>query len=87
MEFLTCRETLGSCLVVSASAWLVLDAFGLALQNVGHVGPWVSSWCFDGVSVMFGHCICGLVSGFVVLWVVGVLCLGVVRVVLVVCQS
>ena len=26
-------------------------------------GRWVSSWCFDGVSPMSRHCVCGLLPG------------------------
>ena len=51
-------------MAVSASFWLILGTFGLALQNVGLMLGcgylWVSSWCFDGVSIMSWHCVCSV---------------------------
>ena len=61
------------CLAVSASFWPILGAFGLALQNVGLM---LGCGCHHGVLMVSPSCRLGSVSGFVVLWVVGVLCLG-----------
>ena len=47
--------------------------FGLALQNVGLM---LGCGCHHGVLMVSPSCRLGSVSGFVVLWVVGVLCLG-----------
>ena len=89
-EILTCRKNgLSSCLAVSDSFWPILGFFWVGIAECGaHVGLWVSSWCFDGVSVMSsGHCVCGLspVSWCCGLWVCCVLVRRVV--ILVVCQS
>jgi hypothetical protein len=53
-EILTCRKNgLSSCLAVSDSFWPILGFLWVGIAECGaHVGLWVSSWCFDGVSVM-----------------------------------
>jgi hypothetical protein len=77
MEFLTCRKI-----------GFMFGCFGLILAHLGrfwagiaecgdHVGLWLSSWCFDGVSVMsIALVVCvrfhGIVGcGCVVSWFVG----------------
>ena len=85
-ECLTCRK-IGFMFGCFGFILAHLGRFWVGIAECGaHVGLWVSSWCFDGVSVMSGHCVCGLspVSWCCGLWVC---CVLVRRVVLVVRQS
>ena len=76
-EFLTSRK-IGFMFGCFGFILAHLGRFWVGIAECGaHVGLWVSSWCFDGVSVMSGHCACGLSPvSWCWLWVVGVLCLG-----------
>ena len=81
MEFLTCRKI-----------GFMFGCFGLILAHLGrfwagiaecgdHVGLWLSSWCFDGVSVMsIALVVCvrfhGIVGCGCVVWLGSLGCIG-----------